>query len=75
MGYKDDLATADCQSYPNSEVPPNEASISWAIGSNWTVNGLETAEVGGGTGCELGEIEVVGGNFEQWDVVRTNKGK
>ena len=75
MGYKDDLVMADCQSYAYSELPPDEVSISWAIGGNCTVNGLERAKGLGGTECELGDMEVVGRNFELWDIVKKNKDK
>ncbi len=42
---------------------------------HWTVTGREMAEGSDRSGSELGEMEVGGGSYEAWDIVRKNKRK
>lgn len=46
-----------------------------AVGNNWNGNGQENAEGSDGSGNELDEMEVGGGNYGKWDTVRNKTRK
>lgn len=46
-----------------------------AVGNNWNVSGQENADGSDESGNEVGDMEVVCGNYEKWDMVKNNKRK